>query len=304
MQDAFVRYLRAKVSIDDAAINRTVFAAAKAAIASGAGGEPTRVLDLGAGSCSMLVRAADWGLLEHAHYVAVDADASVLAAAKFQLSEWARARGDECVSTGADELAIRGDGRQLTVRLVHASLDAFDSPPNRFDLLIANAFFDLVDVERALARIKPWLARDARFWLTVNFDGETIFEPEFVPIEVEQRLLGVYHRSMDQRRLGNEAAGHSRTGRKLFSLLARAGARVEAAGASDWVVFPRRGRYVGEEKSFVQHIVRTIELELGRHSDVDPRELSVWLAARRAQIEAGELIYIAHQLDFFGSFET
>jgi len=171
-------------------------------------------------------------------------------------------------------------------------------------LLIANAFFDLVDVDRALERIKPWLARGACFWLTVNFDGETIFEPQFEPVELEQRLLGVYHRSMDERRVNGEAAGHSRTGRRLFSRLERAGACVEAAGASDWVVFPRQGRYTAEEKSFVHHIIDTIELELRRHAEVEPRELSAWLGARRAQTEAGELVYIAHQLDFFGSFGT
>ncbi len=304
MTDPFVRYLRAKVSIDDAAINRGVFMAAKAAVAPGTPGEPTRVLDLGAGTCSMLVRAVEWGLLRHAHYVAVDADASVLAAAKAQLADWARSRGAECATTETEELAIHGDGLEVTVRLVHASLDGFESSPRGFDLLIANAFFDLVDVDRALERIKPWLARGARFWLTVNFDGETIFEPEFEPVEVEQRLLDVYHRSMDERRLSGEAAGHSRTGRRLFSQLHRAGARVEAAGASDWVLFPRQARYAGEEKSFIHHIMDTIALELGRHADVEPGELSVWLDARRAQIEAGELVYIAHQLDFFGSFGT
>lgn len=302
MSDPFVRYLRAKVSIDDAAINRTVFAAARAAVSPGTPGAPTRVLDLGAGTCSMLVRAVEWGLLRHAQYVAVDADASVLGAAKAELTAWAKSRGDDCVTTATDELMIRGDGRQFVVRFVHASLDAFESSPARFELLMANAFFDLVDVERAFARIEPWLAPGARFWLTVNFDGETIFEPEFEPVELEQRLLGVYHRSMDERRLGGEAAGHSRTGRKLFALLTRAGAAIEAAGASDWVVFPRHGRYVAEERAFVRHIVDTIELELGRHAGVDPRELATWLETRRAQIDAGELIYIAHQLDFFGAF--
>lgn len=304
MTDPFVRYLRAKVSIDDAAIHRGVFMAAKAAVPPGTPGEPTRVLDLGAGTCSMLVRAVEWGLLRHAQYVAVDTDASVLAAAKAQLADWARSRGAECATTETEELAIQGDGLELTVRLVHASLDVFESSPRAFDLLIANAFFDLVDVDRALERIKPWLARGARFWLTVNFDGETIFEPEFEPAELEQHLLGVYHRSMDERRLNGEAAGHSRTGRRLFSRLKRAGACVEAAGASDWVVFARHGRYTTEEQSFVHHIIDTIELELRRHAEVDAGELSAWLAARRAQMEAGELVYIAHQLDFFGSFGT
>jgi hypothetical protein len=33
---------------------------------------------------------------------------------------------------------------------------------------------------------------------------------------------------------------------------------------------------------------------------LDPVRFEAWIAERHAQIERGELVYIAHQLDFFG----
>jgi hypothetical protein len=33
---------------------------------------------------------------------------------------------------------------------------------------------------------------------------------------------------------------------------------------------------------------------------VEPADLADWLAERRRQLAAGELVYIAHQLDFVG----
>ncbi len=303
MAEDFVRYLNAKISVDDSSLNRQVFAAAKARVAPGAPAQPTRVLDLGAGTCSMLVRAVEWGLLRHAHYVAVDSDAHVLAAAREHLVEWSKRRGSSCSARDAQNLNIVGGDHDLTVQLVESKLETFTSEKGRFDLLIANAFFDLVDAKPALQRIRAWLADGAHFWLTVNFDGETIFTPEFQPEpELERRLLRVYHRSMDERSVAGAPSGDSRTGRKLFTWLRSVGASIEAAGASDWVIFGTGGRYPEQQRTFLEHIIDTMEAELHRHDDVDKKELTAWLAQRRAQVESGELVYIAHQLDFFGTF--
>jgi hypothetical protein len=37
-----------------------------------------------------------------------------------------------------------------------------------------------------------------------------------------------------------------------------------------------------------------------REDRVEPADLADWLAARGRQLAAGELVYIAHQLDFVG----
>ena len=44
----------------------------------------------------------------------------------------------------------------------------------------------------------------------------------------------------------------------------------------------------------------TIDLELRTHPELDPQTFTAWVAARKAQVDAGRLVYLAHQLDFFG----
>jgi hypothetical protein len=46
--------------------------------------------------------------------------------------------------------------------------------------------------------------------------------------------------------------------------------------------------------------VKTVDDELKRHPEIEPGARASWTAMRNAQIERGELVYIAHQLDFAG----
>jgi len=130
------------------------------------------------------------------------------------------------------------------------------------------------------------------FWFPVNYDGDMIFEPAHPD---DALLMKIYHRSLDQRR-----AGESRTGRHLFRHLAEAGATLLAAGGSDWVVHPTGGRYEADEEYFLHHLVRAIDEELERHPEIDPRTLARWVELRHGQARRGELVYVAHQLDFVG----
>ncbi len=59
--------------------------------------------------------------------------------------------------------------------------------------------------------------------------------------------------------------------------------------------------YPGDEADFLRSILGTIQDALRSRPDwVDPADLADWLAVRRRQLAAGELVYIAHQLDFAG----
>jgi hypothetical protein len=107
---------------------------------------------------------------------------------------------------------------------------------------------------------------------------------------------------MDERVRYGRPAGDSRTGRRLFHHLRDAGAPVLAAGSSDWVVSADPdGNYPGDEAYFLHSILSTIQNALRSRPDwVEPADLADWLAMRRRQLAAGELVYIAHQLDFVG----
>jgi hypothetical protein len=107
---------------------------------------------------------------------------------------------------------------------------------------------------------------------------------------------------MDERIRYGRPAGESRTGRHLFHHLRDAGAPALAAGSSDWVVHPAPdGSYPADEAHFVGCILATIRDALRNRPDrVEAADLADWLAVRGRQLAAGELAYIAHQLDFAG----
>jgi hypothetical protein len=107
---------------------------------------------------------------------------------------------------------------------------------------------------------------------------------------------------MDERIRYGRPAGESRTGRRLFHRLRGAGAPALAAGSSDWVVYPAPdGTYAADEAYFLSSILNTIRDALQNRQDwAEPADLADWLAARYRQLAAGELVYIAHQLDFAG----
>jgi hypothetical protein len=95
-------------------------------------------------------------------------------------------------------------------------------------------------------------------------------------------------------------SGDSQSGRHLFHHLRQAGAQILAAGSSDWVVFAGEAGYPDDEAYFLHFIVETMRGALAGRAELDNGRFQDWIAQRHAQIEMGELVYIAHQLDFFG----
>jgi SAM-dependent methyltransferase len=293
------RYLLAKRTVDDRALNQHVLARLRAELAPQAGAR-LRVLEIGAGLGTMVARAIDWGVLRRGHWLLLDEDAQLIAEARAWLAGQAAASGHGCRATADGLRLTSAGGLDLEVAFLHAELGAFldgsDRPPAA-DLLVANAFLDLVHVPTTLPRLFDLLAPRGLFWFTVNFDGDTILEP---PLADDEHLLRVYHRSMDGRVRHGRPAGDSRSGRHLFTHLREAGATLLAAGSSDWVVYPQCGAYPDDEATFLRGIVDTIDAELRQHDEIATDCLARWTAERRAQIGRGELVYIAHQLDFVG----
>ena len=292
------RYLEAKKTVDDRALNQRVLASLRNELAARTE-SPTTVLEVGAGIGTMATRLVDWQVLSRAEYTLLDVDPELLARARRRLVGWGNERG-LVVDDPGDSLRMHGANVDVTVHFVAAEVGAFlesSGGPHAVDLLVANAFLDIVDVRSTLPRLFARGARGGLFWFCINFDGETIFLPEHPD---DRELLGVYHRSMDERVRHGRPAGDSKTGRHLFHELPRAGASVVAAGSSDWVVFPTELGYVADEAYFLRHIVHTIRSELERHEEVPRSVLTAWCDQRNVQIEQNELCYLAHQLDFTG----
>ena len=295
MDYSFPRYLLSKQTVDDRALNRTVYAALQANLPAG----PLRIVEVGAGIGSMPVRLLRWGLPGRANefvaeYTAVDELEENTAFGLEWIPGWAAENGLQVEAAGDDRLRLVDANRQ--VWLTFAARDVFDfidSRPPPADLLIAHAFLDLLPLPESLGRLFSLLEPGGLAWLTVNFDGVTAFEPALDP-GLDAEIERLYHRTLDERPGG----GDSRTGRHLFRYLKAAGADLLAAGPSDWVVHPVGGGYPADEAYFLAFILHFIEESLAGRPELDPGALDGWLAARRRQLEDGELVYLAHQLDF------
>src|ERR1700733_6964556 len=291
----YARYLAAKTTVDDRALNRHVLAELRRLMPPDA----PRVLEVGAGLGTMVARLLDWGAVGAGEYILLDADRQLLDRSRRWLGDWAAARGLRS--------ELRPDGLQvgdLRVRLEHAELGGYleaahGAQRGSADVLIANAVLDLVDVPAILPGLLRLLVPGGVYWFTINYDGESVFEPGHPH---DDQVMQAYHRDMDERVRYGRPAGESRTGRRLFHYLRAAGAPALAAGSSDWVVSAGPdGNYPGDEAYFLRSILNTIQNALlNRQDRVEPADLADWLAERGRQLAAGELVYIAHQLDFVG----
>lgn len=277
MEYSFTRYLRAKRTVDDQALNERVWRQTHALLPAG----PVNVLEVGAGAGGMLERLVKRDLLPgNGRYTAVDADDTNTAAAHRRFAGLPLPFELELITADAHEFARHAMGRV-------------------WDLLIAHAFLDLMDTPRLLPELFARLRSGGAFYFTINFDGLTALEPAIDPA-FDELVIDLYHRTMDERQVAGRPTGGSRAGRKLLTEIPAAGGEVVAAGASDWIVYPRRDGYLGDEAYFLHHMLHFFERSLAGRPELDPERFAAWLARRRAQIDAAELILIAHQLDIGG----
>ncbi|HXF63329.1 MAG TPA: class I SAM-dependent methyltransferase [Caldilineaceae bacterium] len=311
----FTRYLAAKQSVDDRALNAHVWSTLQRALKQRAAPAPLAILEIGAGIGTMVERLLATGSLPPAQYALLDAAPEHLTVAQARLTDWARQRGGQAAETtpaspftlppaSTFNLVVPG---AAPLALVTYPLDLFAfldaaGPTPVVDLLIAHAFMDLVDVPATLARLRPILRPGALLYLTINFDGATLLLPEVdaaLDAEIERR----YHATMDNRRIAGRLSGDSRTGRRLFHHLRAAGIQVLDAGSSDWVVIPHNGSYPDDEAYFLHFIINTMEGALRSDPGLDSARFAAWIAERHAQVERGELVYIAHQLDYLARYD-
>ena len=295
---SFVEYLAAKKPIDDRALNAPVWSALQEAISAYT---RPRVLEIGCGIGTMLERLIERRVLSAADYLGLDLSAENLHAAPARLAQWGEATG-RSVRAESGTLAITGMGVSVTARFSQA--DALELPARAelgrdWNLLVAHAVLDLVDVPHALEAMLPQLRPGGLFYFSLVFDGLTVLEPE-LDRSLDEQIMALYHGTMDRRMRQGLPSGDSRAGRHLFRELREAGAELLEAGSSDWVVFPRGGSYSSDEIIFLRWILHFIAHSLTGHAELDPGALAHWLEQRRTQLAQAELVYLAHQLDFLG----
>ena len=251
-----------------------------------------KVLEIGAGIGTMLVRAVERGLLAGpSTYVATDCDAERFRAARTYISQWARQQGHSLSWSGALAGRLRTDDADVSVVFDPISAETLADQPDKHTfchLLIAHAVLDLIDFPSLLPKLLPKLKDSGLALLTCNFDGETLFLPE---CDYDEEIIRCYHGSMEARRTGS-----SRTGRGVLSFLQRSGIEILAAGSSDWVIHPCIPGYCADETHFLHAIIETVEGELGKKKN-PPSGLGAWARLRHRQVEDGQLSFLARNLD-------
>ncbi len=294
---SYTQYLAAKKSIDDRALNPRVWAELRNAISAVA---RPRVLEVGCGIGTMLERMIERDVLNTAEYLGLDLlDLNILEA-QARVAGWAHDHRYS-VTVSSDGLHLEAPGRSIRAHFAQADVTRVANQPGGWDLLVAHALLDLVDVPTALRALLPLLKPRALFYFSLVFDGTTHFEP-VLDQALDAHIEQAYHQTMDRRAVAGRPSGHSRSGRLLLSLLQQAGGRILEAGSSDWIVFPHDGAYLPEETVLLTHILATIQRALADHPELDGRDLQRWLGQRREQMDRAELAYLAHQLDFLGEY--
>lgn len=280
----FSRYLAAKKTLDDRSLNRYVWETLRSNLPQG----PLRVLEIGAGIGTMIERAVAWDLFagRSVAYHAIDSEPVNLVVMEKRLSKI------------KDELATAEVVVSAETRNLFSFFDEADEGhTSQYDLIIAHAFLDLIDIAQHLDSLMQLLKPSGLLYATINFDGITSLQP-IVDADLDARIEAAYHRTMDERIIDAAPSGDSQAGRHLLQLLSERQVPVLAAGSSDWVVHPvPSGGYVGDEAYFLHFIIDTMVGALSDASAIDKSLLEQWQTARHQHIHDGSLIYMAHQLD-------
>ena len=288
MEYSFPHYLLSKQSVDDRALNKDVLKMLQANLPR----QPIRVIEVGAGVGTMLRRLLRWDVIRKADYVLVDEMAENIEYASAWIPQFASEAGLGVERSGQSQLRVFDEAHDVHIHLERADVFDFIQKNNEpADLLIAHAFLDLLPMPESLSKL--FSLTKGLAWLTVNFDGVTSLEPT-LDAALDEQIERLYHKTMDTRPTG----GDSKSGRHLFEHIRSVGADMLAAGASDWVVHAVNGKYWEDEEYFLHFILHFFEESLADHAELNADTFADWLTQRRMQIERGELVYIAHQMDF------
>ena len=297
----FSRYLEAKKSVDDRALNRNVWDKIANSLSTRPIELPLKIFEVGAGIGTMLARMIEWELFHFAEYTGIDSQIENIQYAHIYLRDWAKHNNYQ-VSESKNGLIVSGKDSEIKVNLLNADLfEYIDSHPSHgFDLLVANAFLDLVPLPATLRQLFDWGQKDYLYYFSINYDGLTILEP-VIDAQFDQLVLSLYHDTMNERIKDGYRYGDHQTGRHLLKSIPREGGSILSAGSSDWVVYPGPGGYPMGEAYFLHFIIHTIDKALREVHLLDKQQFTQWINLRHAQIEHSELVYIAHQMDYFGN---
>ena len=150
---SLLRYLAAKKSVDDRALNWQVWQHLVAALPRATPQQPLRILEVGAGIGSMVERLVADDVLTHATYTAIDMAPTLIAEAHRRLLQWADEWGFQVDENRQRQLQLRRAGQHITIETEAIDVARFsvrEHGRRAWDLLIGQAFLDLIDMPTTL----------------------------------------------------------------------------------------------------------------------------------------------------------
>lgn len=293
---SYPKYLSAKECVDEQSLNRRVLRRFIDELC-GRTESGLRILEIGGGTGAMLRRLIpllDVGSTQVLDYTLVDEREENVEAAESALRSWTQDTEYRVRREGEREYVLQKEGG-ARVSVDFQVDDLFDYARKRgevFDAIIAQAVLDLVDLHQALRTLGTRLRTGGLWYLPIHFDGITAFEPSLDP-EVDRMIEQFYHESMSE----------PRTGRRILTGLRETNSALLEVGSSDWIVHSENGEYSSEERYFLWCILYFIYNELSDQKALASATLDRWIQRRKQQIEAGELTYIAHQIDVCAEYK-
>lgn len=265
---SFETYLRAKAPLDTRSLHPATWQLLVDRLRST---PSTRILEVGAGTGTMMDRLFRAGALGPTAYWALEPQPELLRQAGLVLQQLVR----EFPQT-ASELVLYPLAMDWQTYTQNPSAQAFD-------LVMAHAFVDLVDAPAFLDSLLPYLRSGSLVYLSLIFDGLTQWFPT---LSEDDELMARYHADMAGPVFNGERSG-PRAGRLLWNRALQLGWKVLGIGPSDWVIT----QPATEADRLVQlWLLDTIHRVLGESA-------SEWIFRRRNQAQAGQLGLRVSHLD-------
>lgn len=285
-------YLAIKQAIDDRSLNRSVWQALAASLKSQVGSHGFKILEIGAGTGSMIIRLLDAGLLDHCQYFAVELEPGFARVAENELSVWAGAHGYRMEVIGPSSWTLGKDEKGIEIQWISADILELTSgfASRYFDLLIGHAIVDLLPVPECMPGLLHLVKAGGGYYFSLNFAGVTSFSPSH-PRDLE--ITEAYHRDMDTRFPGIKWRA-SQTGQVLGNWLKEQGHLVLAEGDSSWQI-SSGSTPSAEDNRFIGNILDTMAKALAGLEGLED-----WLNLRRQQADSGNLLFYAANRDYFG----
>jgi hypothetical protein len=288
----YPEYLAIKQAIDNRSLAQNVWQTMATWLQQNTRKPDFRILEIGAGTGSMIIRLLDAGLLNHCQYFAVELEPDFARVAEHELALWAGDNGYSMKAKGPYEWALEKHDKFIKISWITDDIlnltSCFDD--GYFDLMIGHAVVDLLPVPECLPGLLKLVKPEGGYYFSLNFAGVTSFAP---PHPRDLEITAAYHRDMDSRFPGLDWRA-SQTGQELGRWLEEQGHPVLADGDSNWLLSSVSEPQAVENR-FIENILATMEKALAGKEG-----LADWLALRRQQADAGELSFFAANRDYFG----